>query len=104
MRAVPFLIVIGGILLASACIDPFGARTEPRFPAPGSPPAQRARGETLVDSITSGIGRKVVNGKREPNVLVAIDGATCRVSERKFRETSYGERAFCAWRPAAGPR
>lgn len=51
---------------------------------------------------------KVVGGKRSPNILVASDRTTCRVSRERFREVEVGTEQYCDWsrrkRPVTRPR
>jgi hypothetical protein len=44
------------------------------------------------------LGWKVVIEKREPNLLLAVDGTECVVSEERFERIRTGRRAFCHWR------
>jgi hypothetical protein len=44
------------------------------------------------------LGWKVVIEKREPNLLLAVDGTECVVSEERFERIRRGRRAFCHWR------
>jgi len=44
------------------------------------------------------LGWKVVIEKREPNLLLAVDGTECVVSEERFERVRTGRRAFCHWR------
>jgi hypothetical protein len=41
---------------------------------------------------------KTVAGKEPPATLIAEDRSRCAVSERRYRETTVGERLLCAWR------
>jgi hypothetical protein len=40
---------------------------------------------------------KVVSSKVEPNTLVAIDGASCMVSEKKWEKAKVGKNYLCVW-------
>lgn len=42
---------------------------------------------------------KVVGGKRSPDILVARDRTTCRVSRERFREVDVGTEQYCDWSP-----
>jgi hypothetical protein len=44
------------------------------------------------------LGWKVVIEKRDPNLLLAVDGTECVVSEERFERIRTGRRAFCHWR------
>lgn len=49
------------------------------------------------ESVGVPLGDKVVSSKVEPNVLVAMDGASCTVSKERWEKASVGERYFCNW-------
>ena len=44
------------------------------------------------------LAQKEVAGREAPASLISIDGWTCLVTEKRFRETAIGERVWCAWR------
>lgn len=106
MRALAlFPIAVAGIL-AGGCVNPVVRRPPPAGVPQGAPHPTRAPGDRVADStaLPGGLARKVVQGKRDPNVLIAIDGDRCTVSEQKYRDTTYGDRVWCAWRPAGTDR
>ena len=45
----------------------------------------------------SGFGPKTVVDKRKPTRLIARDGTSCVVSEKKFEATIPGESVWCTW-------
>lgn len=94
------------LVLVAACFTPVVRRPPPAGVPQGAPRAARAPGDRGADStaLPGGLARKVVQGKRDPNVLIAIDGDLCTVSEQKFRDTNYGDRTWCAWRAAGTDR
>jgi hypothetical protein len=36
--------------------------------------------------------------KREPNLLIALDGTECTLSEGRFARVERGDRVLCTWR------
>ena len=40
---------------------------------------------------------KPVNGKREPNYLISIDGTECTVSKKRFDKVKVGDNQLCLW-------
>lgn len=65
---------------------------------PGRPPGDGGR--ELPQGMAAPRGdwtSKKVNGKQEPNTLIAADRTSCTVSADKFREVSIGESVFCSW-------
>jgi hypothetical protein len=49
------------------------------------------------DNRAGGFGPKAVTGKREPTRLIARDGTSCVVSEKKFQSTALGTSVWCTW-------
>lgn len=51
---------------------------------------------------------KVVGGKRSPDILIARDRTTCRVSRERYLEVEVGTEQYCDWsrrkRPVSRPR
>jgi hypothetical protein len=81
------------LLATSACtarraqgIDPFPGRERS-----GSAPATASRGRL------EGYARKKVEGKQPPRRLVAKDGTSCTVSEKKYNSTAPGDEVWCTW-------
>ena len=56
-------------------------------------PLPHPRGEPRPE-----LTRKLVAGKREPNLLVASDGTTCTTTETRFGRAQRGDRVWCMWR------
>jgi hypothetical protein len=46
----------------------------------------------------SGLGWKLVESKREPAYLIAVDGTECTVSKERFAKAKRGDNALCLWR------
>jgi hypothetical protein len=87
------LIVV--LAMTAACIQRTTGRPQigPAGPGEGGrdmPPA-------MTTTTRTGLSSKKVNGKEEPNVLLAADRTRCIVSAEKFRETSIGESVLCGW-------
>jgi hypothetical protein len=71
------------------------------------PPSKGGRGIELAtdrsrvnknrDDRAGGFGPKVVTDKRKPTRLVARDGTSCVVSDKKFESTIPGESVWCTW-------
>ena len=51
----------------------------------------------IGESVGVPLGDKVVSSKVEPNVLVAMDGASCTVSKERWEKAEVGRRYFCNW-------
>jgi hypothetical protein len=87
MRRIPFLL---SALALSACILPGGQRVEP---IPGTvgvvvkSPNMPNRGFT----------RKRVITKQEPDLLIAEDATSCRVSAERYRDVEVGDEELCGW-------
>lgn len=86
------LIVVLGV--ATACM-PTRSNTRPDIGAmPGDGGRDMPVGTTAP---RSELGSKKVNGKEDPNLLLAADRSRCTVSAAKYRETAIGESVLCAW-------
>ena len=46
---------------------------------------------------TQGFGPKSVEGKQPPTRLIARDGTTCVVSEKKYAAAALGTSVWCTW-------
>ena len=46
---------------------------------------------------TTGLLRKRVTAKQEPNLLVAADGTSCPVTAERYREINVGDHEGCVW-------
>jgi hypothetical protein len=64
------------------------------FRGPGKPRLVAGKPHTPIDG---GFGSKVVEVKRQPVWLVAGDGTSCAVPEKKFNTTVVGESVWCTW-------
>ena len=81
------------LLATSACsrrrapsVDPFPERDQG---GAARPAAARGRPE--------GYARKKVGGKQAPQRLIAKDGTSCTVSEKKYNSTALGDEVWCTW-------
>ena len=81
------------LLATSACasrrapgVDPFPARDQG---GSARPAAARGRPE--------GYARKKVEAKQDPQRLIAKDGTSCTVSEKKYTSTALGDEVWCTW-------
>lgn len=76
----------------SACILPGGQRVEPLGGDGGA-------GVVVISPGTpeSGLMRKRVTAKQEPDRLIAEDGTACRVSAERFRAVEVGNDELCNW-------
>lgn len=54
----------------------------------------RTREGTVVET-------KIIRNKREPNLLIAMDGTECVVSRLRWEKATPGEAYLCAWRRGA---
>jgi hypothetical protein len=52
------------------------------------------------DSVGTTFSTKEVVAKYEPDLLLARDGSTCRVSSDRFAAAGVGRLLRCNWRPA----
>lgn len=85
-RALPLVLAIG----SAACILPGGHRVEPTPGVVG----------VVVKSPNMpnrGLMRKRVTAKQEPDLLLAEDGTSCRVSAERYREVEVGTDQLCGW-------
>ena len=49
------------------------------------------------NALGDGFGPKVVEGKQRPTRLIARDGTSCTVSQKKFDSTIPGSSVWCTW-------
>lgn len=54
----------------------------------------RTREGTVVET-------KTIRSKREPNLLIAMDGTECVVSRARWEKATAGDPYLCAWRRGA---
>jgi hypothetical protein len=81
------------LVLTQACYLPIGHRAKPDIAAipvrnNGTPKDGRTR---------SVFGPKTVVGKEKPTRLIARDGTSCIVSQKKFNSTVLGASVWCTW-------
>jgi hypothetical protein len=88
----PVRSVIAALAL-SACILPGGQRVEPLGGTDGGV------GVVVISPSmpNRGLMRKRVTAKQEPDLLVAEDGTSCRVSPERFRAVEVGNDELCEW-------
>jgi hypothetical protein len=48
------------------------------------------------------LSRKQVAAKRDPQVLVALDGTRCVTTQGRFERAQPGDRVWCVWSDASG--
>ena len=58
---------------------------------------REARSSASPERGRQGFGPKAVEGKESPNRLVARDGTSCAVSEKKHQSTALGASVWCTW-------
>jgi hypothetical protein len=51
----------------------------------------------------SGLSRREVSAKAEPASLYARDGAHCKVTPDRFKDTAVGDRVWCNWEDSKTP-
>ena len=90
-RRLPLTSAIATVALF-ACILPGGQRVEPLGGDGGA-------GVVIISPGTpkSGLMRKRVMAKQEPDLLVAEDATSCRVSAERFRAVEVGNDELCGW-------
>lgn len=93
------LLAIALLVPLSGCVRPFWPGSERvGFPRDGSDLDPRTRRGDEVATDRGGLSRRTVTGKEAPTTLLSADGMRCQVTERRFREVTEGEQAWCAWR------
>jgi hypothetical protein len=86
-------LILASLAAVTGCMPPSVLERNP-----GRPPGDGGR--ELPQGMAAPRGdwaSRKVNGKEEPNRLIAADRSSCTVSADKFREVSIGESVFCAW-------
>jgi hypothetical protein len=83
------MLLIGTLTLAG-CILPGGQRVQPL-------PGVIGVVVTSPNMPDRGLSRKRVVTKQEPDLLLAEDGTSCRVSKDRFREAEVGTDELCGW-------
>lgn len=82
--------LILALLSAAGCILPGGQRVEPLSGVVGVV-------VTSPSMPNSGLMRKRVIAKQEPDLLLAEDGTSCRVSAERYRDVEVGTDQLCGW-------
>ena len=74
----------------AACLLPGGQRVQP---------IAGGRGVVITSPQTPNLGlsRKRVTTKQEPDLLIAEDGTSCRVSRDRYQEVEVGSEQLCGW-------
>jgi len=86
---------VGAVVLVAsqACYIPIGHGAKPEvrlIPL-------RGEGSQKAERATSLFGPKSVLGKENPTRLIARDGTSCIVSQKKFDSAEIGESVWCTW-------
>ena len=79
------------LVLAQGCVLAVGHGSRVPFSR------DRARSSGAPERGRQGFGPKAVEGKESPNRLVARDGTSCVVSEKKYESTGLGASVWCTW-------
>ena len=85
-RVLTFLLTFGVV----GCILPGGQRVEPM-------PGVIGVVVTSPSMPRRGLMRKRVMAKQEPDLLLAEDGTSCRVSAERYRDVEVGNDEICGW-------
>jgi hypothetical protein len=87
--------IVGAVVLAltQACYLPIGHGAKPEIAAI----PLRSNGTPNDQRTGYGFGPKSVRGKEKPTRLVARDGTSCIVSQKKFDSTALGASVWCTW-------
>ena len=86
-------VVLGLLIVSQACYLDFRGPGRPRvvaYPVGSS----KTTGEK---SLANGFGSKIVEDKKPPTRLVARDGTSCVVSDKKYHSTNLGASVWCTW-------
>jgi hypothetical protein len=83
---------LAALVVAQGCFIPLG-----RGHRPGRVPDGRPGSGASQQRLSEGFGLKAVRGKEPPMRLLAKDGTSCIVSERKFESTALGTSVWCTW-------
>jgi hypothetical protein len=85
--------VFAVVAITQGCLFKVGRGQPEMLPKVGT----HLGGSHNADRLAEGTGIKVVDGKQEPNSLVARDGTMCAVSKEKFESTAIGASVWCTW-------
>ena len=89
IRAIAFI----ALLPLPACVIDRRAGGKPEVMVPTK---VRSNGTPNRDA-RSGFGPKSVQGKMPPTRLIARDGTSCVVSQKKYDSTALGTSVWCTW-------
>jgi hypothetical protein len=90
LRALTVAGLGAGLGAATGC----GVPTTTRLPEGTRPP----RVSRLASATSGTLAIKVVAAKEPPSTIVAQDGSSCLVTERRYDRIDVGSRALCTWR------
>ena len=85
------LIGVALLVLAQGCTLSVGRGSRVPFSR------DRAKSSAAPERGKQGFGPKAVAGKESANRLVARDGTSCAVSEKKYLSTALGASVWCTW-------
>ncbi len=88
-------LVLVALAILTGCGLPHAEKQWPPRPGIGDREPPKAA-PNIGDA--SALAQKVVSAKEEPATLIAADRSSCVVTEKKFRETALGTKAWCNWR------
>jgi len=72
--------------------------------APRRPPQQvGAVPATTAAKPTGSLSRRIVYAKEEPATLYTRDGASCKVTPSRFKDTAVGDEVWCNWENSRAP-
>ena len=93
-----FLVLVA-LAFTMGCFFPGRHLEPPVFGRGGESPGRATPAAPTGGRADAGeVAQKEVGGREAPASLISIDGWTCLVTEKRFRETAVGERVWCAWR------
>ena len=87
---------VASLVALTACVLSGGQRVEP---IPGAAGVV----VTSPQSPQRGPSRKRVTTKQEPDLLIAEDGTSCRVSRDRYKEVEVGTDQLCSWQAEVLP-
>ena len=87
--------LVAASFASSGCLE--APRHRPSVPTIGRPSEPILPDGRRESTTESRLTRKRVSAKREVSTLVADDGSTCTVSDKRYRDTKVGDDAWCVW-------
>lgn len=87
-------ILILGLIAVAGC---WRSRMERPTLGGGRPPTTVTAAGSSAEMRDPSLSQKTVTSKEPPTMLVAFDGSTCLVTDKRYRETVIGEKAWCVW-------